>query len=568
MPTAVIYARFSPGREQTEQSIEGQLRVCKEYAKAHNITIVGQYIDRRISGRREDRPEFQRMIADSAAQKWDTILVYRTDRFGRDRYDVTVYKHKLSQFGVKVLPAAEATVSGPEGIILEALMEGLAEYYSAELSQKVSRGMKESAYKGKATGGTRVLGYRTAADKSYMIDREEAKIVQRIFELYIKGRPTQAICDELNGLGLKNTQGNPFRIGGIKSILQNRKYTGVFKYGNYQQEGVMPEIVDANTFEVAQREMRRRSAGRKPKSPKTEYLLVGKLYCGHCKSSMIGVSGTGRNGAHYYYQCPGKRRGVCDKQHVRRDWIEQAVVEETLRHVLRPEFLPELSQKIYQMQTEQNNADEIKHFKRLLSENQKSQGNILKAIEAGMFSQALQTRMTELEKEAENLRGELAFLESQKFELTALQIEFLLNSFAGMQDSESLPGYHKRIIQAFVSQVFLYDDKLLIYYNVRNGECLDSSAVDDLAARFAGGALCSTNIHMNLAAVLESHNHIALRKHGHRFISNLLVKLGKQAVAPFKVGYEPRYAFPLVGACLIFISYFSKFVLIHALGWL
>jgi DNA invertase Pin-like site-specific DNA recombinase len=492
--TAALYARFSPGREQTEQSIEGQVRVCEEYAKAHGIAIIATYIDRRISGRREDRPEFQRMIADSAAKKWDTVLVYRTDRFGRSKYDIAVYKHKLSQHGVKVLPAAEATVDGPEGIILEALMEGLAEYYSAELSQKVSRGMKESAYKGKATGGTRVLGYRTAADKSYIIDQEEAQTVRRIFDLYIKGTPTQAICDEVNGLGLKNTWGKSFRIDGIKSVLQNSKYTGVFKYGEYQQEGAMPEIISAETFEVVQREMRKRSAGRKPKSPKAEYLLIGKLFCGHCKSSMVGISGTGRNGAHYYYQCPAKRRGTCDKQHVRRDWIEQTVVEETLRHNLRPEFLPELAHKIYENQTAQDNADEIKHFKRLLVENQKAQGNIMKAIEAGMFSPALQSRMAELEKEAENLRGEVAFFDSQRFELTEEQIHFLLESFAEMQEDESLEDYHRRIIRTFVSQVFLYDGKMLIYYNICNGEALDSSVVDELAERFAAGADCSTRL--------------------------------------------------------------------------
>jgi len=228
--TAAIYARFSPGREQTEQSIEGQVRVCEQYAQAHGIKIVDTYVDRRISGRREDRPEFQRMIADSADKKWDFVLVYRTDRFGRDKYDITIYKHKLAQLGIKVIPAAEAMVEGPEGIILEALMEGLAEYYSAELSQKVSRGMKESAYKGKATGGTRLLGYRTAADKSYEIDPDESQTVRKVFDLYIKGTPLQAICDQLNAIGLKNTMGNPFRIGNINNIISNRKYTGVYKY--------------------------------------------------------------------------------------------------------------------------------------------------------------------------------------------------------------------------------------------------------------------------------------------------------------------------------------------------
>ena len=490
--TAVIYARFSPGREQTEQSIEGQLRVCQEYAKVNGLNIVGEYIDRRISGRREDRPEFQRMISDSASRRWDTVLVYRTDRFGRSKYDIAVYKHKLAQHGIKVIPAAEATVPGPEGIILEALMEGLAEYYSAELSQKVSRGMKESAYKGKATGGTRVLGYRTAADKSYIIDADEAQTVRKIlFDLYIKKTPLQAICDQLNAIGLKNTFGNPFRIANIGNIIANRKYTGCYKYGDIIQEGIMPEIIPTETYEVAQREMRRRQEGRKPKAPKAEYLLIGKLFCGHCKSSMVGISGTGRNGVHYYYQCPEKRRGACQKHHVRRDEVEQAVVEETVRHVLQPGVLPEIASRVFAFQTESDNTDEIKHYRKLLSENQKAQGNILKAVEAGMFSPALQSRMGELEHEAENLRGEVAFLDSQKFELTEEQVLFLLEDYAEWHDGESQEDYHKRIIKCFVSQVFLYDDKMLIYYNIRNSEGLASSSLREVE-RFVDGDSCST----------------------------------------------------------------------------
>ena len=492
MPTAVIYARFSPGREQTEQSIEGQMRVCEEYAKSHGITVIDTYVDKRISGRREDRPEFQRMIADSAAKRWDTVLVYRTDRFGRSKYDIAVYKHKLAHHGIKVIPAAEATVEGPEGIILEALMEGLAEYYSAELSQKVTRGMKESAHKGKATGGTRVLGYRTAADKSYVIDPDEAQTVRRIFDLYINRTPLKVICDQLNAIGLKNTFGNPFRFGNINNLIANRKYTGTYRFSDILQEGAMPQIISKETFEVAQREMRRRQEGRKPKAPKTEYLLTGKLFCGHCKSSMVGISGTGRNGMHYYYQCPEKRRGACEKHHVRRDDVEQAVVEETVRHVLQPDVLPQVAAKVFAAQTEGDNAEEIKHYRKLLSDNKKAQDNIMKAIEAGMFSPALQERMTELEREAEALRGEIAFHESQKFELTEEQVRFLLEDFAEQHDGESTEDYYKRIIKCFVSQVYLYDDKMLIYYNVRNSEGLSSSSLQEVE-RFVDSDSCPTS---------------------------------------------------------------------------
>lgn len=156
---AVIYARYSSDR-QTEQSIEGQIHVCQAYAEREGITVVGTYIDRAISGKTDNRPDFQRMIEDSARKQWEAILVYKLDRFSRDRYASAIYKHKLARNGVRVISVTENISNSPEGILMESVLEGMAEYYSAELSQKIKRGMKETALKGKATGGQKVLGDR------------------------------------------------------------------------------------------------------------------------------------------------------------------------------------------------------------------------------------------------------------------------------------------------------------------------------------------------------------------------------------------------------------------------
>ena len=144
MKRAVIYARYSSSN-QTEQSIEGQVRVCSEYAKAKGLTIVGEYIDRAISGRTDNRPDFQRLMQDSGKHMFEAVIVYRTDRFARNKYDSAIYKRHLRKCNVELHYAAEHIPEGPEGIILESLMEGLAEYYSAELSQKIRRGIRESA---------------------------------------------------------------------------------------------------------------------------------------------------------------------------------------------------------------------------------------------------------------------------------------------------------------------------------------------------------------------------------------------------------------------------------------
>ena len=158
MENAVIYAWYSCSN-QTEQSIEGQVRVCKDYAKKHNMNNVETYIDRAMSGTNDHRPDFQRMLKDSNKKKWSYVLVYKLDRFSRDKYESTIHKHHLKKNGVKLISAMENIPDTPEGIVLEALLEGMNQYYSAELSQKVKRGMRESRIKGHYTGGNVTYGY-------------------------------------------------------------------------------------------------------------------------------------------------------------------------------------------------------------------------------------------------------------------------------------------------------------------------------------------------------------------------------------------------------------------------
>ena len=125
MKSAVIYARYSCDA-QTEQSIEGQLRVCQEYAERNGILILDTYIDRAMSGTNDNRPDFQRMIRDSSKQLWDYVLVYKLDRFSRNKYESIDYKHKLSKNNVKVVSAMENIPESPEGVILELEKELLA----------------------------------------------------------------------------------------------------------------------------------------------------------------------------------------------------------------------------------------------------------------------------------------------------------------------------------------------------------------------------------------------------------------------------------------------------------
>ena len=283
---AVIYARYS-SHNQTEQSIEGQLRVCHEYAQREGFTIVGEYIDRAISGKTDDRPDFQRMISDSRKRAFQYVIVYKLDRFARNRYDSAVYKHKLKQNGVKVVSAMENIGDNPEGIILEAVLEASAEYYSLELAQKIKRGKRESAMKGQFNGGTPPFGHRSV-DRRLVIDEAKAPFVKRAFEQYAAGVPKKRIVAELNAAGLRNRNGKPFGHTALQVALQNEKYIGIQRFSDIVIEDACPALVDRETFDKVQERIKQnRREGGKNKA-KMEYLLTGKAFCGYCGSTITG----------------------------------------------------------------------------------------------------------------------------------------------------------------------------------------------------------------------------------------------------------------------------------------
>ena len=219
---AVIYARYSSD-SQREESIEGQLRECREYAERNNMTIVGTYIDRALSAKTADRPEFQHMIKDSAKELFEIVLVWKLDRFSRDRYDSAHYKHILKKNGVKVISAKEHISEGPEGIILESVLEGYAEYYSADLSEKVVRGMTENALKGIYNGGTIPFGYMIDETRHYQPDPLLAPYVEQTFQKYADGATMTDLRDWLKAHNIKNSMGGEMTYNTIQRMLSNRR---------------------------------------------------------------------------------------------------------------------------------------------------------------------------------------------------------------------------------------------------------------------------------------------------------------------------------------------------------
>jgi len=476
----VIYARYSSDR-QNEQSIAGQVEECTKWAKNNDISIVHIYHDEALTGKTDKRPDFQKMIKDAKNGKFDFIIVYKLDRFARNRYDSAIYKAQLKKFGVKVLSAMEKITDGPEGIILEGLLESMAEYYSANLAQNVLRGMHQQAELGKYMGGTAPLGYKIDENKNYVIDENSAVVVRRVYERYAEGYTIKEICQELNAAGYKTSKGRSFTYSSLHTVLTNRKYIGVYECMGVTIKDRIPKIIDEAVFEKVQQRVQRNRLSPASAKSDVDFHLTGKLFCGKCGSNMTGDSGTSHTKVtHYYYSCiEKKRRRGCTKKSVKKGWIEQLITDITIEQVLTDENIELISQKAFELnEKERNDTSELTALKNSLREAQKAIDNIMNAIEQGIITDTTKERLVNAEERKKALLDSIAKEEIKKPAITKEQIEFFLYEMKNRIHNSDEQA--EIIINTFVNAVYLYDDKMTITFNFREGERLKKLELTEL----------------------------------------------------------------------------------------
>ena len=467
---AVIYARYS-SHNQREESIEGQLRECQDFAAKNDMVVVGEYIDRAISGKTDHRPDFQRLIKDSEKGHFDAVIMYTLDRFARNRYDSAIYKAKLKRNGVKIFYAKQPMPDTPEGIILESVLEGYAEYYSENLARNIKRGMKENALRAIAMGSP-TLGYRTGTDRQYEIDPVGAKAVQTIFQMYADGNSKAQIVAWLNDHGFLTSKGQAFNKNSLSRILRNDKYIGVYRYGDVVIENAVPPIIDKELFDRVQALFKHNYSARAKNKAKEDYLLTTKVFCGHCGSPLIGESGTSKTGAvHHYYKCACRKRNrSCQKKIEKKEWLEQTVVRFTVKQVLTDENIERIASRAMELiEKEYADTSILTGLQDRLKDTSKRIKNLMSAIEQGIITPTTKERLEELENERRELEGQIAKEEAKKPLLTKERIMFWLDSFkkGDINDVE----YQRRIIDTLVNSVYVYDDngngrKLVLTFNI------------------------------------------------------------------------------------------------------
>lgn len=474
MKRAVIYARFSSHKQQ-ETSIEGQIKVCEDYAKREGIEIVDTYIDRAVSGTTDKRPDFNRMILDSQNGDFEYIIVYKLDRFARNRLDSAIYKQMLNKNGVKLKSAMEPISEAPEGILLEGMLESYNEYYSKELSQKTKRGMQINAEKANSNGGTLPYGFKVE-NKKLVIDEESAKIVKEIFTMYSEGKTKTEIINFYKDKPLP--RGKKITLGVLSSMFANKKYIGIYHFNGTEVEGGCPAIIDIQTWNKVQTLVKQAKKTIGNQRTVIDYYLRGKIFCGDCGSTMQGESIRKYNGKmHYYYVCKNRKHNEgCTKKREIKEEIESCVVNSTLEYILNHENSKEIIAQIMLAVDCNTDKEKIRIIKGQITKLETKIENNLEAVcetENKILRQKMIAKTEELEAQKAELEEELNKIKKfRKNDISPEKLRDWIYSYKELNTSD--PEHRKKVINTFIHSVYVYDDKIAIYYNFNNGMPIDT----------------------------------------------------------------------------------------------
>lgn len=462
----VIYARYSPGPNQTEQSIEGQVSDCTQFAEEKGINITHIYIDRAVSGKEsENRSEFQRMLRDAANGLFDCCIVWKIDRFGRNREEIALNKVKLKKHGISLLYAQEHIPDGPEGIILESVLEGMAEYYSADLAQKIKRGYRECAKKGQVFGYA-CYGY-DRIDKKLCVNASEAKVVRQIFTMYADGSTSTEISKVLTANGIFNRRGTSFNPSYILKLLRNKTYIGIREYDGI--EIFVEPIISMEVWNKVQERLRKNKSKPGPWRPE-QYLLSGKAFCGYDQGLLVGISGTSKTGKLYhYYACSNKRnkKVPCDLKNVSQEWLDQFVVDHTVNDVLTDTLIDRLADCVVDIYNSSNSDSVVNELKSQLRDVNKKLNALVDALEQGIYSSTTKERLDMLEAQKNQLEYQIECENIKKPNLDRDKIHYWLSMFKSGNVKDEL--FQARLVNMFIHSVYVWNEKVAIVYNFSDG---------------------------------------------------------------------------------------------------
>ena len=476
MIRAAVYARYSSDN-QREESITAQIRAAQEYCQKKTYLIVQEYTDEALSARTDNRPAFQRMIKDAQNHYFDVLIVHKIDRFARDRFDDAHYKRLLKLAGVSIEYVEQNIDGSPEGVIMESLLVGMAEYYSQNLSREVKKGLKENALQGKHTGGTPALGYDVDREGYYVINEAEAEIVKKIFFLKMQGKGYLEIVKFLQSMGYKTKRGGEFGKNSICDLLKNRKYIGIYTYGRVagghsekrnshkdsstmiEIEGAIPAIIDRTTFQGVQNQFTKRAPA--ASTAKEFYYLSRLIVCGECGAKMVGARVTSRGNKYAYYRCDKQQRNnYCGNSRIKKEDIESAVFDYVTKS-FDVEQIPELTKSINKAITESciETNSEMEKLNNQKKDFSKKINNLLMAIEDMGLNSSLKDKLLENQQSLAEIENMIQATEAKSFynNLTTEEIIAKLESFSLKNKT---PEQVRSIVNTVIDSVVIKKDEI------------------------------------------------------------------------------------------------------------
>lgn len=488
----VIYARYS-SHNQKEESIEQQVDECMAFAIQNGIKVIHVYADKALSGRTDKRPQFQRMMRDAEKRGFTVVIAYKSNRIARDMLNALKYEDRLGKYGIETLYAKEEFGNTAAGRFALRTMMNVNQFYSENMAEDIKRGMRDNAESCKVNGAL-PLGYVKGPDGRYAIDSKEAAIVREIYEKVLEGVAFIDVANDLNARGIKTKQGNQWNKGSFHRMLTNDVYIGVYRHSGYVKEDGVPPIIEREVFFTMQKYLETKKNPRGRHRENNDYLLTGKLFCGYCHAPMVGVSGTSRTGSkHYYYTCNTRRTGGdCQKENVRKDYIERLVAERTQRFILQDNVIEWIADSAMDILVEFSSEAEIAEMEAELAENRKATKNIMNAIEQGIFTATTKERLLELEENISSLQQSIAIAKAANTDrdITKEHIIWHLQKLKG-GDIEN-KEFQKNLINTFVKAIYLWDDdddkiEIDYYYTGKKNSIVQS--LRSFSPKEAGGPL-------------------------------------------------------------------------------
>lgn len=491
MKKAVIYARYS-SNNQREESIDAQIRACTKYAEEKGYRIIGTYTDSAKSATTADRPQFQQMLKDSEKKTFQYVIIHKLDRFSRDRYDSVTCKRKLKLNGVQLISVLENIDGSPESLIMETLLEGMAEYYSKNLAREVAKGQLETALQCKHLGGYAPLGYAVdPVTKKYIINEEEAEIVKTIFRMYIEGVGYKQLLHHLNSNGYKTRTGKMFGLNSLNTILKNEKYTGVYIFNKKKEkdesrrrrprnkpeeevikiEGGMPKIIEKKDFEIVQEKMRGNKERAGQHKAKRTYLLSGIVFCGVCGAPMYGNSRKGGRSKLVYnsYRCSNRNeKKGCGNKELRKEYLEEYVLEQLEKTMFSERGVKNLASRLiaYNNERTQNQSKEMNESMRRIKEIEEEIEKILDLVVAsGISVDTVGKKLKTLEQEKEEVEEKMGRLvrASRQVSVDEETVKLLIDQSKVALKSKDLTEC-KKVLNNYIEKVVVFEDIVEVHF--------------------------------------------------------------------------------------------------------